>query len=247
MLPYRVLTAGDTAISIEFGEHVDQQLSLWVLALARRLNEARMAGVVETVATFRSLMVYYEPLVVPTAALTAQIAELMKSINAENGPVRLWRLPVCYDPELALDLAEVADRTGLTHAGVVERHVAVIYHVYMLGFLPGFAYLGDVPSELALLRRPVPRPRVPAGAVAIAMSMSCIFPRESPSGWHVIGRTPIPLWHQREGGECGPLLAPGDKVEFVPISAREYEDILVDVADGRLTITPIEHAKDIAA
>jgi inhibitor of KinA len=247
MLPYRVLTAGDTAISIEFGDHVDQQLSLWVLALARRLNAARIAGVVETVATFRSLMVYYDPLVVPTAALIAQIAQLMEGISAQNGPIRLWRLPVCYDPELALDLAEVAERTGLTRAGVIERHVAVIYHVYMLGFLPGFAYLGDVSSELALLRRPVPRPRVPAGAVAIAMSMSCIFPRESPSGWHVIGRTPIPLWQQHVGGECGPLLAPGDKVEFTPISAREYEGTLVEVAEGRLTITPIEHSKDMAA
>jgi inhibitor of KinA len=247
MLAYRVLTAGDTAISIEFGDRVDQQLSLWVLALARRLGEARLAGVAETVATFRSLMVYYDPLVVPTAALISQIAELMEAINAQNGPVRLWRIPVCYDPELALDLAEVADSTGLTRASVIERHVAVIYHVYMLGFLPGFAYLGDVPSELALLRRPVPRPRVPAGAVAIAMSMSCIFPRESPSGWHVIGRTPIPLWQQHKGGECGPLLAPGDKIEFTPISVREYEDILAEIAEGRFTIEPIEHAKDMAA
>jgi inhibitor of KinA len=247
MLPYRVLTAGDTAISIEFGDRVDQQLSLWVLALARRLNEARIAGVVETVATFRSLMAYYDPGVVSTAALVAQIAELMEAISAESVPVRLWRLPVCYDPDLGLDLAEVADRTGLTRAGVIERHVAVIYHVYMLGFLPGFAYLGDVPSELALSRRPVPRPRVPSGAVAIAMSMSCIFPRESPSGWHVIGRTPIPLWQRREGDEYGPLLAPGDKVEFTPISAREYEDILVEAAEGRLVIAPIARSEDIAA
>ena len=247
MLPYKVLTAGDTAISIEFGDRVDQQLSLWVLALARRLNEARIAGIAETVATFRSLMVYYDPNVIPTSGLIARIAELMEGISAENGPIRLWRLPVCYDPELALDLAEVADRTGLTRADVIERHAAVIYHVYMLGFLPGFAYLGDVPSELALLRRPVPRPRVPAGAVAIAMSMSCIFPRESPSGWHVIGRTPIPLWQQHKGGECGPLLVPGDKVEFTPISAREYEDILVKVAEERFTIAPIAYSKDMAA
>jgi KipI family sensor histidine kinase inhibitor len=247
MLPYKVLTAGDTAISIEFGDHVDQQLSLWVLMLARRLNEARIEGIAETVATFRSLMVYYDPLVIPTAGLIAQIAALMEGISAENGSIRLWRLPVCYDPELALDLAEVAERTGVTPAGVIERHAAVIYHVYMLGFLPGFAYLGDVPHELALPRRPVPRPRVPSGAVAIAMSMSCIFPRESPSGWHVIGRTPIPLWQQHKGGECGPLLVPGDKVEFTPISVREYEDILVEVAEGRHAIAPVERTKGMAA
>ena len=247
MPPYKVLIAGDTGLVIEFGDGVDRQLSAWVLALARRLNEARIEGVTETVPTFRSLMVYYDPIVLASTALVARIVELMEGVRPTKQAGRLWQLPVCYDSELAPDLGDVAARTGLTCAAVVERHAAIVYHVYMLGFLPGLAYLGDVPEALALPRREAPRTRIPAGSVAIAMSMSCIFPRESPSGWHVIGRTPIPLWYQREGGECGPLLAPGDKVEFVPISAREYEDILVDVADGRLTITPIEHAKDIAA
>jgi inhibitor of KinA len=246
MLPYRVLTAGDTAVVIEFGDSVDRQLNSWVLALARRLNASRLEGIVETVATFRSLMVYYDPIVLPTAALVERVAELMEDISTPEPPSRLWRLPVCYDSEFAPDLAEVAERTGLTCAGVIERHVSVTYHVYMLGFLPGFAYLGDIPAELALPRRVAPRVRVPAGSVAIAMSMSCIFPRESPSGWHVIGRSPVPLWRRRTGIEFGGLLVPGDKVEFTPVSIREYRDLSAKAAEGCLTIAPVE-AGDVAA
>jgi inhibitor of KinA len=247
MPPYKVLTAGDTALVIEFGDGVDRQLSAWVLALARRLNEARLEGVTETVPTFRSLMVYYDPIALPAAALVARIVELMDGVRTTEGTGRLWRLPVCYDCELAPDLDDVAARTGLTRAGVIERHTAVAYHVYMLGFLPGLAYLGDIPAELALPRRDVPRIRVPAGSVAIATSMSCIFPRESPSGWHLVGRSPVALWGRRTGAEFGALLAPGDQVEFAPISLREYEDMRARAAEGRLAIAPVGGAKGAAA
>jgi inhibitor of KinA len=247
MLPYKVLIAGDTALVIEFGDGVDRQLNSRVLALARRLNESRVEGVTETVPTFRSLMVYYDPTVLPTTALVARIAELMAGLNVTKQPGRLWRLPVCYDTELAPDLADVAARTGLTPAGVIERHAGVTYHVYMLGFLPGLAYLGDTPAELSLPRRDVPRTRIPAGSVAIAMSMSCIFPRETPCGLHLIGRSPVALWQQRTGAEFGALLAPGDQVIFAPVSLREYEDLHAKAAEGRLTITPVEDMRDAAA
>jgi inhibitor of KinA len=247
MLPYKVLIAGDTALVIEFGDGVDRQLNSWVLALARRLNEVRLEGITETVPTFRSLMVYYDPIVLSTATLVARIAEMMEGVRATQKLGRLWRLPVCYDTELAPDLADVAARTGLTPAEVIERHAAVTYHVYMLGFLPGLAYLGDVPAELSLPRRDVPRIRIPAGSVAIAMSMSCIFPRETPCGLHLIGRSPVALWRQRTGAEFGALLAPGDQVTFGPISLREYEDLHAKAAEGRLTITPVEDTRDAAA
>jgi inhibitor of KinA len=247
MPAYKVLTAGDTGLVIEFSDGVDRQLSSWVLALARRLNEVRLEGIVETVPTFRSLMVYYDPLVLPSTALVARIAELIEGVRATEPSGRLWRLPVCYDTELAPDFADVAARTGMTSAEVIERHSAVTYHVYMLGFLPGFAYMGDVPAELSLPRRDVPRVRVPADSLAIAMSMSCVFPSESPSGWHLIGRCPVALWRQRTGAEFGPLLAPGDQVVFAPVSLREYEDLRTKAAAGRLTIAPVDHARDAAA
>jgi KipI family sensor histidine kinase inhibitor len=247
MPPYKVLTAGDTGLVIEFGDGVDRQLSAWVLALARRLNEARLEGITETVPTFRSLMVYYDPIVLASTALVARIMELMEGVRTSESAGRQWQLPVCYDCELAPDLADVAARTGLTCAAVVERHAAVVCHVYMLGFLPGLAYLGDVPAELALPRREVPRTRIPAGSVALAMSMSCIFPRETPCGLHLIGRSPVALWRQSTGAEFGALLAPGDRVIFAPISLREYEDLHAEAAAGKLVITPVDETRDAAA
>jgi allophanate hydrolase subunit 1 len=112
MPPYKVLTAGDTGLVIEFGDGVDRQLSAWVLALARRLNEARLEGITETVPTFRSLMVYYDPIALASTALVARIVELMEGVRTSESAGRLWHLPVCYDSELAPDLGDVAARTA---------------------------------------------------------------------------------------------------------------------------------------
>jgi inhibitor of KinA len=245
MPDYRVLNAGDTALVVEFGESIDRQLSTWVLALARRLNEARLDGIVETVPTFRSLMVHYDPLILPTAALTARIADLMQGLNVTEEAGRLWRLPACYDPRLGLDLDDVAARTGLSAAQVIERHSAVTYHVYMLGFLPGQAYMGDVPAELTLARRETPRLKIPAGSLAIASTMTCIFPMETPCGWHLIGRSPVALWERGPGPRA--LLAPGDKVTFAPISLREYERLFAKAAAGTLHILPLDETVEVAA
>ncbi len=242
---YRILAAGDTALVVEFGEHIDRRISARVLALAKRLNAARLDGLVETVPTFRSLMVSYDPLVIPAAMLTARIVELVPDAQTAEEPGRLWRLPACYDPRVAPDLDAVAAQTGLTPAQVVERHSATAYHVYMLGFLPGQAYMGDVPAELALARRQTPRSRIPAGSLAIASAMTCIFPLETPCGWHLIGRSPVPLW---EGGASPrALLGPGDKVTFAPVSLREYERLLAQSADGKLRIVPTEVPMGAAA
>ena len=246
MTGYRLLPAGDTALSVEFGDCVDRELNGLVLALARRMTEAKIAGVVECVPTFRSLMVYYDPLLLPCAALSARIGKLMQGLRATETAVRSWRLPVCYDEDVAPDLGDVAARTNLTPAQVVERHSAVAYHVYMLGFLPGQPYMGDVASELALPRRQSPRLRIPAGSVAIATSMTCIFPGETPCGWHLIGRCPVALWDLKRGASM-PLLQPGDKVGFAPVSLREYEDLLARAAAGQPIVTPSEDIKDAAA
>ena len=233
---YRVLPAGDTALVVEFGDRVDRRVSMQVLALAARLAEARLDGVIETVPTFRSLMVCFEPLVISAVALATRIAELMPAAQATDGPRHVWRLPACYDVSVAPDLAEVAAATGLSPAQVIERHSSVAYHIYMLGFLPGQAYMGDVPPELALPRHQVPRPRIPAGSLAIATTMTCIFPLETPCGWHLIGRSPVPLW--LGGSQQRALLAPGDQVMFAPVSVREYERLLAQAAAGELAIEP---------
>lgn len=236
MPEYKVLPAGDTALVVEFGNRVDRELSAWVLALAKRLDEARLAGITETVPTFRSLMVHYEPLILPASALAAAIAELMRGLQVGVQAGRHWRLPSCYDPSLAPDLDHVASLCGLTPAQVIEHHSAGTYHVYMLGFLPGMAYLGDLPVELVLPRRDTPRPKIAAGSVAIATTLTCVYPLETPCGWHLIGRCPAELWQRRP--HLRALLSAGDKVSFFPVSLREYETMAAQAAAGVLRITP---------
>jgi inhibitor of KinA len=240
---FRILPAGDTALVVEFGDAIERGVSARVLALARALEEAALAGVVETVPTFRSLMVVYEPLVVASEALAARIADLAALVKAKPQPCRRWRLPACYDESLAPDLADVSRRTGLSPAQIVERHSAPIYHVYMLGFLPGQAYLGDLADALVLPRRQVPRTRIPAGSLAMAMAMTCIFPMETPCGWHIIGRSPVPLWKPQGGA----LVAPGDQVVFEPVTLREFEALAGLAAEGRLSVAPVAEAMEAAA
>ena len=217
----RFLPSGDAAVVVEFGSTIDLEVSAQVSRLASRLEARRLEGVVELLPTFRSLMICYDPLVVRQAEVIATVTELADTGAAESAPARLWTVPACYASELAPDLAEVAERTKLSPDEVVRRHVAVTYHVFMLGFLPGLAYLGDVPSAISLPRRQAPRRSIPAGSVGIAAGMTAIYPRETPCGWHLIGRSPARLWDLERSGRA--LLTAGDKVEFAPISLREYE------------------------
>ena len=236
MAPPRFLPAGDTALVVEFGDRVDAHLSALVLALAQKLEAAALAGVVETVPTFRSLMVHYDPLQTSHADLRRAIAPLLQGLEAAPIAGRRWRIPACYDASLGLDLADVAQRTGLDPAQVVERHSQTSQLVYMMGFLPGLPYLGGLSGEFALPRRENPRVKVPKGSIAVAMSMSVVYPQESPGGWHILARTPVPLWDMRKTPPA--LLAAGDQVTFLPLSLREYELMLAKAAAAELVLTP---------
>lgn len=245
MSGYRLKPAGDTALIVEFGDQIDRDVNDAVLTLARDLEAAELDGVMEIAPTFRSLAIYYEPLRLPLADLSQAVDRLCNRARRGPKPGRFWRLPVCYDRSLAPDLEAVAAATGLTTDQVVERHSAETYHVYMLGFLPGQAYLGDLVKELELPRLPTPRPRIAAGSVAIAMAMTCIFPQETPCGWHLIGASPIPLW--RIGRDAQPLLQPGDKVRFDPVSLPEYDHWKAIANNPEFELQPIHDVRGQAA
>lgn len=232
----RFLTSGDTALVVEFGTAIDRHVSALVLALAERIEAAAMDGIVETVPTFRSLMIHYDPLRIRQAPLRERLTELLQDLNPSETAGRLWRIPACYDPSLGPDLEEVAGRKGLSIPEVVRLHTSSTYHVYMLGFLPGYPYMGGLPSELVLPRRENPRIKVPAGSLAIAMSMAAVYPLESPGGWHLLGRTPVPVWDLRRDPPA--LLKPGDKVQFVPISLDRYEELVREAEAGPLRLEP---------
>jgi inhibitor of KinA len=186
------------------------------------------------VPTFRSLMVYFDPLATGRAALQRAIAGLVERGGDAAATTTLWHIPACYDAAFAPDLAEVAERTGLAAETVVELHSGTRFHVYMIGFLPGFPYLGDLPAALALPRRADPRLKVPAGAIAIATTLSAIYPHESPGGWHLIGATPVSLFDPARPRPA--LLAPGDAVVFEPIGPDDFTAIKAAVAAGRYEV-----------
>jgi inhibitor of KinA len=239
--PVRILSNGDGALVVEFGETIDLTLNEQVLALADRIGEASIEGVIETVPTFRSLLVSVDRSRIGLGALAARISALIPESARAPRPGRLWTLPVCYDPAVAPDLLEAAARVGLTPEAFAARHSGMIHHVYMLGFLPGQPYLGDLPAELALPRRQSPRAKVPAGSVGVALRMTCLFPRDTPCGLHVIGRTPAVLWDPRREGAA--LLAPGDSVRFAPVALDTFERLAEAAARGELIGAPAEEPR----
>ena len=230
----RFLPCGDTALVVEFGARIDRALNARVLRLNAAVRAARIPGIVETVPTFRSLMVHYDPVSTESGSVAAAIERLLEHDAATQRTVKRWRVPACYRAPHAPDLEDVAQRTGLTAAEVVRRHSAARYQVYMVGFSPGFPYLGDLPQELALPRRTDPRVRVPRGSIAIAAGMTAIYPVESPGGWHLIGATPVRLfdlaWPQPA------LFAAGDEVEFESIDAAAFGDIQAAIAADRYRV-----------
>ncbi|HYC14635.1 MAG TPA: 5-oxoprolinase subunit PxpB [Stellaceae bacterium] len=239
--PVKFLTCGDTALVVEFGDAIDRALSDKVLGLDARLRAASLPGVVESVPTFRSLMVHYDPLKTNAEALTAGTRALLAGELASDRVRRLWRIPVCYEGELAPDLADVAERTGLAVDRVVTLHAETRYHVYMIGFLPGYPYMGDLAPPLVLPRRSDPRTRVPPGSVSIATTMTAIYPVESPGGWHLIGTTPIRIFDLALSPPA--LLAPGDAVEFERIDRDAFLRIRAESERGRYRL---QH-QDLAA
>ncbi len=236
MLPFTVHEAGDTGLVLDFGDKIDACINQHVLKIADQLGDLALAGIHETVPSFRSLLIQYDPAIVSATALVASIRQLAARDEIVPAAKRLWRLPVCYDKTLAQDISALAEQVGLSESSVVEAHSSRTYSIYMLGFLPGQPYLGDLAPELRVARRKNPRLKVPGGSVGVATSLTSIFPMETPSGWHLIGRTPVALWHQPV--DLGPLLAPGDQVVFEPIDLDSFVSLAARAAAGSLQITP---------
>lgn len=231
----RLLNLGDTAVTVEFGDRVDPLLMPRVsgldAALQALLQAGEAPGLIETVPTFRSLTVIFDPLVTARPDVDALIQRALQAADTQAAPPgRTWRLPVLYGGEFGPDLASVAEATGLSCEEVIARHSGTPYRVYMLGFLPGFPFMGDVAPPLALPRRSEPRVRVPAGSVAIAGGLTAIYPWESPGGWHLLGRCPVRLFDPARPAPS--LLAPGDQVIFTAVEAAHYAEIDAELRSG---------------
>ncbi|MFV0282013.1 MAG: 5-oxoprolinase subunit B family protein [Rhodoblastus sp.] len=220
---YRLLDAGERALVVEFGESVDPAVNGQVLALDTAFRAAGIEGVRETVPTYRSLMVHYDPLVISREKLAAQVARLEGAHPPTPKPAARWTLPCCYDPAIAEDIAELAGLAGLDVAGVARIHAGAVYRVYMYGFAPGYCYLGGLPSELAVSRRAIVRPPTPENAVLVGGGLSLVATFSMPTGWYVAGRTPARMFAPQRARPF--LVDVGDELRFVAIDATTFSTL----------------------
>ncbi|MDR3562687.1 MAG: 5-oxoprolinase subunit PxpB [Negativicutes bacterium] len=234
----RMLSAGEQGLVVEFGTQIDPAVNARVHRVSRLLTAAKVDGVGDVVPTYRSLLVYFDPLRISRQALIKRI-EGMLTAGGASGPApaagRIVDIPVAYGGEFGPDLDFVMQHSGLTAEQVVDIHTATPYLVYMLGFVPGFAYLGGLDERLATPRLEKPRTVIPVGSVGIAGTQTGFYPIESPGGWQLIGRTPIKAFHPEAANPF--LFAAGDYLRFRAIGREEYAAIQAEVAAGTYTPT----------
>lgn len=221
----RYLPFGDNALVVEFGNTISPAVNRKVIALSESIQEVGIQGVEELVGTYRSLLVRYDPLMTTCEQLVSRIKEIerkLKTSIVEREGKRVT-FPVVYGGEYGPDLSYVARYHRLTEEQVVRLHSEVEYRVYMIGFVAGFPYLGEVADEIATPRHETPRLKVPAGSVGIAEKQTGAYPCEAPGGWQIIGRTPLKLFNPHQ--QPPTLVEPGDIVKFEPISEMEFKTI----------------------
>ena len=225
----RLRLCGDRAVSVELADEIGREITARVLALDYLVRETRLAGVTETVPSFRALLVYYDPLVTSYEALAAGLTSLAARARADVlPPARTVELPCCYEPDLGFDLAGAAARLGLAPEEVVRIHASAVYYVDFIGFTPGLPYLSGVPAPIHIPRLETPRVKTPPGSVSLGGMQCCIYSVESPGGFWVIGRTPVPLYDPRAADPI--LLRAGDQVRFRVIDRGEFDAITAAAA-----------------
>lgn len=221
---YELFPLGDTAVVVKLGDGIDSETHRRVQVLTRSLEAKAFSWLVEVVPAFASVTVYYDPVVLSGGydQVCARIEAVLKSLPADVAFVpKVVEIPVCYGGEMGPDLGVVAAHHGLTEEEVVAIHTSGDYLVYMIGFAPGFPYLGGLSEKIEAPRRAAPRLAIPAGSVGIAGIQTGVYPLETPGGWQLIGRTPMPLF--RPDREVPSVLQAGDVVRFRAVTCEEFE------------------------
>jgi len=230
-IPYRIFPLGDAAITVDFGNVIDETINQKVLALFHQLLTDPLPGMIEAVPAYSSLTVYYDLFDISKTLsddnsayefISGQLTErLEKPLPVSDTASVLVDIPVCYENEFAPDIEYFAGEKNISVNELVRIHTSGQYRVYMLGFLPGFTYMGEVDKKIAIHRKPQPV-TVAAGSVGIAGRQTGVYPLQSPGGWQIIGRTPLKLFDA--GKEVPTLLKAGDRVRFISISKNEFEN-----------------------
>lgn len=220
----KYLTAGDRALIVEFGDKVEEAANRKIRELSFAIAEDNIPGIIEMVPTYRSLMVIYDPVVTELDTLIKSISNLESNMGKMNLPeAKVIEIPTLYGGEYGPDINFVAEHNKISVEEVIKIHTSTEYLIYMIGFTPGFPYLGGMSDKIAAPRLQTPRTKIPAGAVGIGGSQTGIYPIESPGGWQLLGRTPVKLYDPYR--EVPVLLNAGDYVKFTSINQKEYDEI----------------------
>ncbi|MBV1820295.1 5-oxoprolinase subunit PxpB [Clostridium cochlearium] len=227
----KYLTAGDKALTIEYGNEISEDISSKVRSMMVALETNKIDGIVEIVPTYRSLMVHYNPLIIGYDDLVNKLKSLENKLEDISLPEpEVIEIPTVYGGEYGPDIENVAKHNKITVEEVIKIHSSKEYLIYMLGFTPGFPYLGGMDEKIATPRLKSPRTKITKGSVGIAGSQTGIYPIDSPGGWQLIGRTPLKLYDPNR--EVPILLKAGNYIKFVPISEKEYKTIEEALNDG---------------
>ena len=228
---YKIFFIGDSVATIDFGNIINEEINKKAIAIFHYLSEHPLAGMVEALPAYSSVTIYFDvPLLRKKISpqkkvsewITKELHKLMLSDFAtEDAEKSLVRIPVCYEKQFADDLQWIADQKNVSTEQVIRLHNSKQYRVYMLGFLPGFAYMGEVDEQIAVPRKPQPQP-IWAGSVGIAGRQTGLYPLNSPGGWQIIGRTPLRMFDKDRDELC--LIKAGDYVEFYSITEDEFEN-----------------------
>lgn len=227
----RFLYCGDTAVSVEFGNEINAEINNKIKSLSMDFASSPIKGIIEYIPTYRSLLINYDPGLISGESLIKKLKKRTASLkSAARDKKTVFLIPVCYDDEFALDIGNVCSHSGLSKDEIIRIHSGTDYLIYMLGFLPGFPYLGGLDERIFTPRLETPRTIIPAGSVGIGGKQTGIYPLASPGGWQLIGKTPVKTYDPER--EAPILFSAGDYIRFCPVSKTDFELIKKDADAG---------------
>lgn len=233
MVKFKLLPCGDTAISCEFERQISPDINRMVVYLNQELISMSLEGVNDTIPAFNSLLINFDPSIILYEKLSSEIKKILQKFDenkSSGNKKKVHMIPVCYESDFAEDISYVSKYCGLPENEIISIHSSVDYLIYMLGFLPGFAYLGGLDPRIEVPRLSSPRTKIPQGSVGIGGNQTGIYPVASPGGWQLIGRTPIKPYDPSK--EEPIMYRAGEFIHFIPITLKEFELIKKDVESG---------------
>ncbi|MEW8972989.1 MAG: 5-oxoprolinase subunit PxpB [Tissierellaceae bacterium] len=238
----KFIPAGDKSLVMEFGNSISPEINTKIRSMVTAIDESEFHGIEEVIPTYRSILIIYNPLIIDYQDIIDKLKKMETHLNdTSNDKTRIIELPTVYGGEYGPDIEFVAKHNNLTVEEVIEIHSSIDYLLYMLGFTPGFGYLGGMSEKIETPRLQVPRTKIPAGSTGIAGKQTGIYPIDSPGGWQLIGRTPVKLYDPL--AEPPVLLNAGDYIRFIPIDEEKYLEILNLVNKGKYEVNIVKGGK----